>query len=109
MPPSLSIKPNDFFPAPQSILRNLLAYARNLYKSPAKIGVRLSSHVRFLAPGYETMLACILQKLDQVVGVGPKAGKSSSPGREKIKAPAWSDLFFICYTAGVSLIMCSTP
>jgi hypothetical protein len=45
MPPSSSVNLNDFFPAPQIILRNLLACARNLQKSPAKIGMRLSGHV----------------------------------------------------------------
>jgi hypothetical protein len=79
-----------------------------LQKSPAKIGMRLSGHVWFLAPGYETMLAGILQKLDPVVGVGPKAGKSSSTGTGKIKAPA-AVTFFTRHTARVSLTMCSNP
>jgi hypothetical protein len=78
---------NDFLPAPQIILRNLLACARNLQKSLVQIDMRLSGHVQFLAPGYETMLTCILQKLDQGVGVGPKAGKSSSTGTEKNQSP----------------------
>jgi hypothetical protein len=37
MPPSSSIKPNDFLTALQIILCDLLACARNLQKSPAKI------------------------------------------------------------------------
>ena len=49
---------------------------------------RLSGRGSFLVPDYETMPDCILQKRGWLAGLGPKAGKSSSTGKEKIKA--WS-------------------
>ena len=49
--------------------------------------IRLTERVWFPVSDGETLLACIVQKLEQGVGVGPKAGKGSSPETEKTSKP----------------------